>query len=128
MKEIEINGELFVKKDSIKSKKENIENWITKNKKGKTLCVVRTYSAGVFYGYVDYEAENTYTNYEVFDVSQIYKWGGKALTLLEVATTEKVSSSKLSVKVPVLKLNRVIKIIPMTQDALKNIEKCNEKL
>lgn len=121
--EIEINGEIYVKKDSIKSKKGKIEDWITKNKDGKTMCMVRTYSSGVFYGWVDYEnAENF--NTEVFEAVRVWKWAGAfTLSYLSQEGTNDPGSCRFAIEIPVVKVNRWIELIPMSEKAIDSLNK-----
>jgi hypothetical protein len=121
--EIELNGEVYIRKDSINTTPGNIEHWITKNKEGKTLCVVRTYSAGVFYGWVNYEDADGF-NIEIFEAVRIWKWDG-AFTLSEVATNgvKQTENCKFGVELPVVKINRWIELIPMSEKAITSLNK-----
>ena len=118
--EVNINGEVYIKKSEVKN---NENSWLTKNKEGKTLCLVRTYDAGVFVGWIDYENATGF-NIEVYDCFNVWKWEG-AFTLLALATTgtTKPADCRFSINTSVLKLNRWIELIPIHQEALTTFEK-----
>jgi len=87
-------------------------------KDGLTLCIVRTYSAGVFIAWVDYDSCDFF-NCKLTDAIRIWKWAG-AFTLSELAVngTSEPSSCRFSeVVVSEQKVNRVIEMIPVTDKA-----------
>ena len=106
LKKIIIDGIEYVSKEEI----EKI------NKENLTLCILRTYSAGVWFGYVDYNAEDTFSNVIVYDAIRIWSWSG-AFTLSAVAMDGINKDSKLARPVNEVKLNRVIELIPVTKKA-----------
>ena len=78
--------------------------------------IVRTYSAGVFYGFLDKREglEATITN-----ARQIWGWGDKQLCLMEVSTQGVTpSASKFSTRVAKVLVTEVIEILPITPRAL----------
>lgn len=85
---------------------------------GKT-CMVRTYSAGVFFGTVASRdgKEATLTN-----ARRIWYWDGAA-TLSQLATegTSKPQNCKFPAPVPEVLLTEVIEIIPATEAAIASI-------
>ena len=90
-----------------------------------TYCIVRTYSAGVFAGWVDMdEAEENVT---VKDARRIYYWDGAA-TLSQLATdgTSKPQNCKFPPSVPEIRLTNAIEFIPCTAKAKASIESVKE--
>lgn len=112
--ELTIDGTVYVPKDSITQQ--------TPMKEGLTLCILRTYSAGVWYGYVDYEKAN-FLNAEVFEAVRVWSWKG-AFTLSELSLigTTDPNGCRFAVTVPRIKLNRVIEYLPVTEQAQKTYE------
>lgn len=109
---IEVDGVKFIKEAEIETPK----------KDGLTLCMLRTYSAGVWFGYVDYEKDN-YLNCEVIEASRFWKWDGAfTLSALAVDGTTKPDDCRLAIEVPRLKLNRVIEIIPVMEKSLETFK------
>jgi len=87
-------------------------------KDGLTLCIVRTYSAGVFLAWVDYE-KCDFFNCKLVDCVRLWKWAG-AFTLSELAvngTSEPKNCRFAEVVVPEQRINRVIEMIPVTEKA-----------
>ena len=87
---------------------------------GKT-CMVRTYSAGVFAGVLQYSEGKEAV---LTDARRIWYWAGAAsLSQLAVDGTSKPSECKFPVAVPEILLTEVIEIIPMTEKAVASIAK-----
>lgn len=113
---IKLDGIEYVRKDSIKTTLP-----IKKNSKGMEYCIVRTYSAGVFAGYIDRKVkgqENT-----IFNSRRLWYWDG-ANNLSDVATNgvTKPNTCKFGVEIPETDLKQVIEVIPCTEKAEKNIK------
>jgi len=87
---------------------------------GLRLCIIRTYSAGVFFGWVNYDAENTYSSVVLINSRRIHLWNG-AFTLSAVAIDGISDDSRLSRIVPEQKVNRVIEMIPVSVRAGKQL-------
>ena len=112
-KEIKLNGKTYVEKNSIKSVS------LAKPKKDMKYCIVRTYSAGVFAGYIKQKAgrENT-----VYNARRLWKWEGAAsLSQLAVDGTKKPTECKFPCEVPEVTLKEIIEILPCTEKARKSI-------
>jgi len=108
--EIEVNGVKYVPKSS----------QITKD--GLTQCIVRTYSAGVFLAWVDYESCEFF-NCRLVDAIRVWKWAGAfTLSALARSGTTKPNECRFSQTVPEQRINRVIEMIPVTQNALTTFE------
>jgi hypothetical protein len=105
--EIEINGEVYVKK--------NIN-------KDDQCQMVRTYSAGVFAGYIK-EINNEHRFVVLQNARRIWKWEGAAsLSQLAMQGTSKPEECKFPCPVDEVVLYEIIEIIPMTEKAKKSID------
>lgn len=109
--EIEVNGVAYVPKDTAEP---------SQKLDGMEHVIVRTYSAGVFAGYL--QSRN---GQEVVlrNARRIYYWDGAA-TLSQLATdgTSKPSKCKFPCAVDKVELLQAIEIIPTTEKARKSIE------
>lgn len=110
--EIEINGVTYIPKDSIAQMAPKFD--------GMEYCMVRTYSAGVFAGYI--ESRNG-KEAILRNARRIWKWAGAA-SLSQLATdgTNSPQNCKFPVAVDKVTLTEVIEIIPITEKAKKSIE------
>ena len=82
------------------------------------FCVIRTYSAGVYLGYIQ---ELAGTEAIVTDCQMLWQWSGAA-TLLQVAN-DGCESENLTPPVKKLYLSEVIAIIPITDKANSKLSK-----
>lgn len=91
--------------------------------KNEKYCMVRTYSAGVFCGWIDptktKDGKNT-----VKEAKRIHYWN-KAASLSELAMKGTYAPEECRIPVPVdiVYLEEVIEVIPMTKEAIETIEK-----
>ena len=110
--EIEINGKKYVLKGSNKK---------AAAKKGKEYCIIRTFSAGVFAGYIDRKVKGKERT--IYDSRRLWYWDG-AFTLSQLANdgTKKPINCKFSQNVEELDLTEIIEIIPCTEKAEKSIK------
>lgn len=110
--EIEINGVTYIPKDSVAQMAPKLD--------GMEYCMVRTYSAGVFAGYI--ESRNG-KEAVLRNARRIWKWAGAA-SLSQLATdgTNSPNNCKFPVAVDKVTLTEVIEIIPITERAKKSIE------
>jgi hypothetical protein len=85
------------------------------------MYMVRTYSAGVFAGYIK-EINDEVTVATLTDARRIWRWEGAA-SLSELATngTSKSDKCKFPCVVSEVTLSNVIEIIPITEKAKKSI-------
>ena len=113
LNEISVNGITYVPKNPISNP--------VINTKGLEYVMVRTYSAGVFAGYM---SSREGLEGILLDAQCIYYWDG-ANTILQLATegTTKPENCKFTIKVPVVILTQIIEIIPITQKAKESFEK-----
>ena len=116
MKTITINGEEYVKKSEVSTAVR------AKSNKGLTYCIVRTYSAGVWAGWVD--LKNYGEQMTVTDARRLWRWWSE-FTLSALATTGikpgKESENKYAMPVEEVYLTNVIEIIPCTEVAKQQI-------
>jgi hypothetical protein len=110
--EIELNGEEYVLKSAIQTKRTNI----SKNK----YVICRTYSAGVFAGYLkSRKGKEVILN----DARRIWKWDGAAtLSQLAMEGSKKPNGCKIPCAVDEVLLTECIEILSCTNIAKKNIE------
>lgn len=110
---IVINGVEYVRADSIPSvPAEPLD--------GMPYCMVRTYSAGVFAGYIE---KRQGKEIELRKARRIWYWDGAA-SLSQLATdgTNKPENCKFPCTVDKVILTEAIEIIPITEKAKKSIE------
>ena len=105
-----INGEEYVKASELKR---------AEKLNGMEYCMVRTYSAGVFAGYVEKRKGKEAT---LRHARRIWYWDGAA-SLSQLATdgTCRPENCKFPCEVDTVILTEVIEIIPMTEKAKQSI-------
>ena len=105
MDKISINGETYVKEKST----DELEH-----------AIIRTYSAGVFAGYI--ESRNG-KEVVLKDAIRLWKWDGAAsLSQLAMEGVKKPSGCKFTMPVSRIILTEAIEIIPTTPIACENIQ------
>ena len=109
-----VDGVEYVRADSIQ------DNTLSTELNGMPYCMVRTYSAGVFAGYVESREGKEAT---LRNARRIWYWDGAA-SLSQLATdgTSKPENCKFPCPVDSVTLTEVIEIIPITKRAKKSIE------
>ena len=89
--------------------------------KGKEYCVIRTYSAGVFAGYIDRKIkgkENT-----IYNARRIWYWDGAAsLSQMANEGVNKPENCKFSQIVKEQDLKEIIEVLPCSKKAKESIE------
>jgi hypothetical protein len=103
MKEITINGEVYVPKDELSAV----------NTDGLNYCIIRTYSAGVHAGFLE---KKDGKEVELINARRLWYWSG-AFTLSELAKfgVKYPDKCKFSTEVEKILLTEAIEIIPCTQ-------------
>ena len=87
---------------------------------GLEYMMCRTYSAGVFAGYLK---ERSGQEVELINARRIWSWAGAAsLSQLAMEGTSKPNECKFPIAVERVILTQVIEIIPITEKAQKSIE------
>lgn len=112
-KEVIIDGITYVEKGTESAKAESLD--------GLEYCIVRTYSAGVFAGYV-----KSRTGQEVVMVKarRLWYWAGAAsLSQLSQEGVSKPKECKFPCEVETVELLQAIEILPCTDKAQKSIAK-----
>ena len=108
-KEIELNGEKYVLASEVK----NLTTKAT-TKKNKPYVIVRTYSAGVFAGWLD---KRTGREAKLISARRLWYWDGAAsLSQLAVDGVSKPDNCKFAVPVNV-ELTEVIEVLEVTKKA-----------
>ncbi len=88
---------------------------------GMEYCIVRTYSAGVFAGYV---AKREGQEVTVRQARRLWSWAGAAsLSQLAMEGTSKPEQCKFPCEVTSILLTQAIEIIPCTEKAKTSIAK-----
>ena len=111
-----IDGVEYIKKDSIK------ENSLPakKNTKGMEYCIIRTYSAGVFAGYIDRKFKGQETT--IFNARRLWYWdGANSLSELALSGVSKPQNCKFSVENDEIDLKNIIEVIPCTEKSKLSI-------
>ena len=104
--EIEINGKQYVLK------------------KGMEYAIVRTYSAGVFAGYIVSEKGQ---EVEIAEARRLWKWSGAAsLSQLAMEGVSKPAECKFPCAVAKVRVKQAIEILPCTEKAKKSIAEVAE--
>ena len=112
--EIEVNGVVYVKKDSLST---------VENTEGMKMVMVRTYSAGVHYGYLAEEKDvPAGTKVKLLNARRVYQWSGAAtLSQLSQEGTKKPKDCKFPQEVPEISGLIAIEILPMTEQAIESL-------
>ena len=106
-KEIEINGKVYVLKSTIKS-----EKTLAKNLQGKPYVIVRTYSAGVFAGYIDKRNVKEAT---ILQARRLWYWEGAAsLSQLAIDGVLFPDKCKFPEEVSSISVTEVIEVLDVT--------------
>jgi hypothetical protein len=114
MERIEINGNKYVLESSIK-------NTMAPAKKvtGKPYVIVRTYSAGVFAGYLDKRIGQEAT---ILKARRLWQWDGAAsLSQLAVDGTKNPENCKFPIEVSKIEVTQAIEILEVTEKARMSI-------
>lgn len=108
--EITINGKQYIlKSDRLPAQELD----------GLKYCIVRTYSAGVFAGYLQKRKGKEGT---VLRARRLWRWSGAAsLSQLAVDGVANPNDCKFPCEVESVDLTEIIEVIPCTQKALESI-------
>lgn len=112
LNEVEINGIKYVPKNSI--------NKMAEKSDGLEYKIIRTYSAGVFAGYVK---ERNGGEATIVNARRLWYWSGAAsLSELAMYGVKNPNNCKFAVPVDKIELINIIEILSVTQEAKNNIE------
>jgi len=115
MKEVTIDGVVFVEKSEIEKAKEL---------DGMKYCIIRTYSAGVFAGYVEKKDGKEVT---IRKVRRIWYWAGaNSLSELSADGPLKPDECKFAKEVDKIEVTEAIEIIECTEKARKSIQEVKQ--
>jgi len=114
-KSIIVDGVKYISESEIKNGTTHI-----KNKIGLTYCIVRTYSAGVFAGWIDRRLRGKERT--IINSRRIWYWSG-AMSLSQLANdgTNDPNNCKFSQIVPEIDLTEIIEVIPCSVKAKESI-------
>lgn len=108
--EITVNGTVYVPKS---------ETRIAMRTDGLPIVMIRTYSAGVFYGAL---AERNGKEVKLLNARRVWYWDGAAsLSQLAEQGTSKPENCKFPVAMTEVILTEAIEIITMTKEAVKSL-------
>ncbi len=103
----------YVRKDSITKEAEKVD--------GMQYVMIRTYSAGVHFGYMK---KREGKEVELVRTKRVYSWSGAcSLSQLAIEGSKNPNECKISIEIPSIILTETIEIIPMTQEAKDNLNK-----
>lgn len=95
------------------------DNAPAKSIKGMKYCIIRTYSAGVFAGYVEKREGKEGV---IRQARRLWKWSGAAsLSQLAVDGVANPNDCKFPCEVESLELTEIIEVIPCTKKAQESI-------
>lgn len=113
LEEIDVNGVQYVRKDTVRTMQsaESLDDM--------QYCIVRTYSAGVFAGYVK---RRDGKEVDIVNARRLWFWAGAAsLSQLAVDGTSKPEKCKFPTEVPLITVTEAIEIVSVTEKAQKSI-------
>lgn len=112
---IMIDDVKYVKADCVKEQVESVD--------GMECCIIRSYGAGVFAGYVKSKtAEANGVNVVLVNSRRIWYWSGAcSLSQIAVEGSKNINDCKIAMVVPYQFIANVIEIIPMSKESFKNI-------
>ncbi len=116
MKTITVNGVEYVEKSSVQALAEPVD--------GMDYVIVRTFSAGVFAGYIKRREGQ---EVELINARRLWYWEGAAsLSQLSIDGVSAPSKCKFPCPVPSITLLQAIEIIPVTKKAQQSIANVKE--
>lgn len=109
---IVIDGVTYVPEGSVQTPAKSV--------KGMKYVIVRTYSAGVFAGYLK---KREGREAELLNVRRLWYWDGAAsLSQLAVDGVSKPENCKFPTELPSIELTEVIEVIPCSEKAKTSID------
>jgi len=110
-----VDDQKYVRSDSVKQPAKKLD--------GMDYCIVRTYSAGVFAGYIK---EREGQEAVVLNARRLWYWSGAAsLSQLAMEGVKNPSECKFAMEVNEVILTNVIEVIKATEEARENIADVN---
>lgn len=111
MEVIKINDVEYVRKDQVNQKAESLD--------GMKAVIVRTYSAGVFYGYLESQIGQEVV---LKKARRMWQWFGASLSECAQSGTPDKSKCKFPEAVDTVKLLNAIEILDLTEKAKKSLD------
>jgi hypothetical protein len=111
--ELEINGTIYVPRDSVVNNK-------AQSVDGMPYVIVRTYSAGVFAGYLK---ERNGKEVTLINTRRMWYWIGASLSQIAQSGTPKPENCKFPEEVDEVILTEAIEILHTTQACFDSIKK-----
>lgn len=109
---ITVDGVEYVKKEDFNS---------IKNKEGLEYCIIRTYSAGCFAGYIDRKRKKQ-KEATIYNSRRLWYWSGaSSLSQLAMEGVKNPSDCKFPCEENEKDLIGIIEVIPATEEAQKSI-------
>lgn len=120
--EITIDGEIYVKKSEVN----NYE--MVYEKDGLKAVLIRSYAAGVHFGYLKREKFTSSGKVVVLvNTRRVWYWQGAAsLSQMALEGVSKPKECKFSVSIPENEIVNVIETIPLTDKAIKSLYEVKE--
>jgi len=117
MEKINVNGKEYVLASDMQNYKP------AKPKKGMEYCIIRTYSAGVWAGWIDTKSKDMCQ--EVYEARRLWRWWSE-FTLSALAKEGirkgKEKENKYAMPVDRVILKQIVEVIPCTEKAKAQIE------
>jgi hypothetical protein len=114
--EVELNGKTYVLKSSI-----IITKPVKVSKKGMRYCVIRTYSAGVFAGWI--HRKNKGQEATIYDSRRLWYWkGANSLSQLANDGVANPTECQFAQVVRETDLKQIIEIIPISEKGKLSID------
>ena len=108
---IMINNVEYVRKDSVNQQAQKLD--------GMEFCIVRTYSAGVFAGYVK---ERNGKEVTLVNSIRLWQWFGASLSQLSQEGTPDASKCKFAMTEAIKYITEAIEVTPCTEKARINLQ------
>lgn len=109
--ELTIEGVVYVPKESANKMAESCD--------GLKMVMVRTYSAGVHFGYLK---SRTGKEVELLKSRRVWYWSGaNSISQLAMEGSTKINDCKITMEVESIELTEAIEVIPMTEKAITNL-------
>ena len=113
---IMIDEQKYVREDCVRQSAEKLE--------GMERCIIRSYGAGVFIGYIkEKKAELNGVNVTLCKAKRIHYWSGAcSLTQLALDGTKDGGNCRITDPIDEQFISNVIEMLPVTKKASKNID------
>lgn len=113
---IMINDQKYVRADMVEKPADKLD--------GMKYCIIRSYGAGVFAGYLkEQKSDVNGVNVVIVNSRRIWYWSGAcSLSQIAVEGLKDIDNCKIAMVVPETFISNVIEIIPMTKKAQENIQ------